>query len=457
MEVFYSLQTMKNRSILNRLSYTHIVVIGFLLLIVIGTVLLKLPIASKGAPLSFTDTFFTATSATCVTGLVQADTATQWTLFGQIVILVLIQVGGLGFMTVITLFSFMLGRRIGLHSRELLMESVNVSSLGGVVALIKKVIIGTAVVEGAGAVALSIRFVPMFGAAKGIYYGIFHSISAFCNAGFDLMGETEAYSSFVYLAQDKTIMLTLTILIVVSGIGFLVWDDVTRNGLHFSAYTLHSKIAITTTLVLIIGGTLLFLVSENGNTLAGLSPGNKVVVSLFSAVTPRTAGFNCVDTAAMTPASTMMTVVFMIIGGSPGSTAGGIKTTTIAVMAIVALASFKKSQGYNTYGRRLEESVIQRAVTVVAVYALLFVCAVTVIGIADAFLPLKDVVFEVASACSTVGMTTGITRSLSDISRWVVILCMFLGRVGSVTFFMALTAKKNTAKVTLPKEDINIG
>ncbi len=448
---------MNKRSFLNKLSYTHIVVIGFLLIIVVGTILLSLPIASNSSRLNVTDTFFTATSATCVTGLVAADTAVQWSLFGQIVILILIQVGGLGFMTIIALFSFFMGKKIGLHSRQLLMESVNVDRLGGVVALIRKVLIGTGIVEGLGAVVLSLRFIPRFGIGRGIYYGIFHSVSAFCNAGFDLMGNAEPYSSFVGLAQDKVVMVTLILLILISGIGFLVWDDVTENGIHFSRYRLHSKIALTTTVVLTAAGTVIFLISENGNTLAGMTPGNKLVVSLFSAVTPRTAGFNCVDTAAMTPASTMMTILFMIIGGSPGSTAGGIKTTTIAVMVIVAMASFKKMSGYNAFGRRLEDNILKRAVTVITVYAMLAVSAVIVIGITDNAIPLKDILFEVASACSTVGMTTGITRSLTAVARWVIIICMFCGRVGSVTFFMAITNRKQVTGITLPKEDINIG
>ena len=440
-----------------KMSYTQLVALGFFLIIAVGTLLLMLPIASNGTPPGFTDAFFTATSATCVTGLVVYDTFTQWTVFGQIVILTMIQIGGLGFMTIMSLFSFLFGKRIGLRSRELLKESVNTLQLGGIVKLIKKVLIGTVIVEGAGAVILSWRFIPVFGWGRGIYYGVFHSVSAFCNAGFDLIGVLEPYSSFAYFYDDSIIMFTLSALILIGGIGFFIWDDVTKNRWHFGRYKLHSKIAIIVTAGLTLFGTLAIYLFERENTLAGMNAWDKFAVSLFSSVTPRTAGFNVLDTAALSDGSKFITMLLMAIGGSPGSTAGGIKTTTIAALFITAWSSVRHTRSDNVYGRRLDESAIKRAAAVMSLYLVLVIVGAVTLCATSGELALTDVMFETISAASTVGISTGITRALTPVARWAIILLMYCGRVGSVSFLTLFTEKKSPAPVVLPKEEISIG
>ena len=310
----------KKKKIAAKKSTTRQIAFGFAMIILAGTLLLSLPIASgHGDPLS---ALFTATSATCVTGLVVADTYQNWTIFGQLVILCMIQVGGLGFMTIGAYISVLLKKRIGLKERERLQESVNTLEIAGVVRLVKKIVQGALCIEGLGAVLLAFRFVPRFGAARGIYFAVFHAISAFCNGGFDLMGVDEAYSSLVAFEGDIVVNLVVVTLILVGGIGFIVWDDVARHKWHFRKYLLHSKIVLTTTLVLTAAGTVLFLVTEDQAAFAGMGPRERFLGALFSSVTPRTAGFNSVDTAALSNSGKMLTMLMMFIGGSPGSTAG---------------------------------------------------------------------------------------------------------------------------------------
>ncbi len=441
----------------HKLTFAQLAALGFLLLIVAGTLLLMLPLASNGRGATFTEAFFTATSATCVTGLIVADTFTQWSLFGQLVIITLIQIGGLGFMTIMAMFSFLFGSKIGLRSRELLKNSMSVQQLGGVVKLIKKVLIGTAIFEGAGAVILSSRFIPVFGWGRGIYYGIFHSVSAFCNAGFDLMGILEPNSSFTLFTQDSVIMITLSLLILIGGIGFFVWDDVSKNKLHIKRYKLHSKIVLLVTLSLTVVGTVIILLLEYGGALSELSFFDKLCVSLFSSVTPRTAGFNALDASALHTGSIMLTILYMMIGGSPGSTAGGIKTSTIAVLFVTAWASIRNSRSDNIYGRRLDEKAAKRAVTVLSVYFAILVFGIMALCIDNPGTDLTSIVYEAVSAESTVGMTVGITAGLGTFSRWILIMLMYLGRVGSVSFIMVFTERKAPAPVLLPEENVNIG
>ncbi|MGE4284518.1 MAG: TrkH family potassium uptake protein [Clostridia bacterium] len=440
------------------LTYPQMVALGYFLIISAGTLLLLLPIASRShIPPSFTDALFTATSATCVTGLVVFDTHTQWSVFGQLVILLLIQIGGLGFMTIITLFSFFLRSKIGLKTRGLLRESINTMYIGGIVRLVRKILLGTLIFESLGAILLSIRFIPKMGVATGIYNGIFHSISAFCNAGFDLMGRFGEYSSLTTFANDPVVGLTIILLVIVGGIGFFVWDDLSKNKHHFKKYQLHTKIVLSMTIILILTGAVSFYIFERANLFAGMTITEKIITSLFCAVTPRTAGFNTVDTAGLSSASKLLTMILMFIGGSPGSTAGGIKTTTFMVILISVWSSLRNTKSYNIFGRRLEDSVLKRASAVVAINMIFALNAAFLICATNPALPLNDVLFEVVSAIGTVGLSTGVTDALNTFARVVVILLMYSGRVGSLSFALLFTEHKIPSAVIKPTEKINIG
>ncbi len=441
-----------------KFSQTRIIALGFLSIIAIGTLLLMMPFASKsGESAGFVPALFTAVSSSCVTGLIVLDTATSWSLFGQIVIISLIQVGGLGFMTIATMFSMLLKRKMGLREKEIMVESINTEHIGSIRNITGKIIAGTAIFEGAGALLLATRFIPEFGWAKGIWYSAFHSISAFCNAGFDLMGIKEPYSSFVSFADDPVVILTLSLLIVIGGIGFLVWDDISKNKLKFKRYQLHTKIVLTVTAILLVIPTVLFFIFERNFTNEGLSFGNSLLNSIFDSATARTAGFNSTDTASLSPASKMLTVFLMFIGGSPGSTAGGIKTTTLAVIAISTFNGITRRQSKGIFGRRLEKDAIHKASSVVFTNMSLAIFGIIAILALQPEFDIGDVVFECASAIGTVGMTTGITRDLETASRLIVAFLMFCGRVGSVSFALALMEKKASPPVKNPREKITIG
>lgn len=447
---------MKKR-IISRMSKMQIIALGFFLIILLGSLLLMLPISSKaGTWTDFLSCLFTATSATCVTGLVVVDTFSHWTVFGQVVILLLIQIGGLGFMSMGVLFSLMIHRKIGLRERGLLSESVNAIQLGGIVNLVRKILLGTLIVESMGAILLAIRFSGTLGVRRGIYYGIFHSISAFCNAGFDLMGYQEPYCSLVHFSGDWLVNLTIVALIVLGGIGFLVWEDIIKNKYHFRKYRLHTKIVLVTTAVLIGVGTLLFYLFERENLAAGMGPGETFLTCLFDAVTPRTAGFNTTDIGGQTDASKLLSIVLMYIGGSPGSTAGGIKTTTFVVFLLYMRSNIQKTRGITIFGRRLEDGAIKRAATIACTNLMLAVGAMLLICAAQG-LDLRDVALETVSAISTVGMSTGITRELNGLSRLAIILLMYCGRVGSLSVLTSFTDRRKTSPVEFPEEKILIG
>lgn len=315
-----------------KLTQTQMIVFGYMLIILAGSILLMLPVSSRDAVwTSFADSLFTSTSAACVTGLVVVDTWQHWSLFGQVIILILIQIGGMGFMTLGVYMAILLRRKIGLRTRGILQESINSLQIGGIVKLAKKIIKGTAFFEIAGALILMIRFVPEFGVWRGIWYGIFHSVSAFCNAGFDLMGCTGAYNSLTRYSGDWLVNLTVMTLIVVGGIGFFVWDDLSVHKFEWKRFRLHTKIVISTTVALILTGAVLFFIMERHNVLSGIPLGEQIWCSFFNSITARTAGFNTTDTGALTEGSRFVTMVLMFIGGSPGSTAGGIKTSTLEI------------------------------------------------------------------------------------------------------------------------------
>ncbi|MEG0687102.1 MAG: TrkH family potassium uptake protein [Hungatella sp.] len=441
----------------NQVTQTQFIAYGFFAVIMTGTLLLMLPWASRdGQCAGFLNSLFTATSATCVTGLIVVDTWTQWTLFGQIVIITMIQIGGLGFITVGVFVSIVLRRRIGLKERGLMQESMSALQIGGIVKLAKKIILGTCIFEVTGAVLLALRFIPQFGFWRGMFYGIFHSVSAFCNAGFDLMGHQAPYNSFVLYYDDWLVSGVIMSLIVIGGIGFIVWDDVSKKKLHIHKYMLQTKLVLLTTAILIFGGAFLFYIFEKDNLLANMTMSAKILSSLFGSVTARTAGFNTTDVGAMTDGGKLLTTILMFIGGSPGSTAGGVKTTTLAVLLLYVLSNIKRTYGVNVFGRRLEEDTVKRASCIFTINLLLALSASLVIM---AFQPLAmpDVLFETFSAIGTVGMTTGITRDLLPVSKVIIILLMYCGRLGSLSFALAFTQQKKMAHIQQPAERINVG
>lgn len=443
----------------NKLTYVRIIALGYLLVIAAGTLLLLLPAATgAGEKTDFLTALFTATTATCVTGLVVVDTGTHWTTLGHVIILGMIQIGGLGFMTMGMLFAMFLKKKITLRTRGLLQESMNGLQMGGIVRLVRMVLRGTALIELLGAALLAIRFIPIFGVGKGIFYGLFHSVSAFCNAGIDLMGGyTGKYSSFAGFYDDILINVVLMALIIVGGIGFFVWDDIKRKKFHIEKYMLHTKMTLFMTAVLLIGGTLIYWIFEGNNLLADMNVKDRFLASAFSSVTARTAGFNTIDTGALTGASKLFTMVLMFIGGSPGSTAGGVKTVTIMVLLVYVWSNLRASKGVNIFHRRMDDDVIRKASNVVVISALMSVTASVIICFLQPNLPVEDVLFEVFSAIGTAGMSTGITRELTTASRIIVILLMYCGRIGSMSFALSFTERRKVAPVQLPAEKIMIG
>ena len=440
----------------NTLSGVQLIALGFFILILAGTLLLLLPISTKaGETTDFITALFTATSASCVTGLILADTFSHWTIFGQLVIITMIQIGGLGFITIGVIISLALHKKIGLKQRGLIKDSLSALQIGGIVKLTKHILKGTLIFEGIGAVILSICFIPRMGFVTGIYYGIFHSISAFCNAGFDLMGKFSS-SSFTIYASDWVVNLTLMALILLGGLGFIVWENLYVHRLHFRRYSLHTKMVLSGTIFLVFGGALLFFLLENNNVLAGMSLPDKILRSLFSSVTPRTAGFNTVDSSALTEGGKFLTILLMFVGGCPGSTAGGVKITTVFVLVLSVRSILTRTMGSNIYGRRLEPDALSKASTVFFLNLMLAIGGAMALCGMQHF-SLTDSLFEVISAVSTVGMTAGLTSQLNLISQLIILFLMYVGRLGSLSFALSFTDKKATAHVMQPMERINVG
>ncbi len=440
-----------------RLTHVQIIVAGFLLIVLVGTLLLSLPAASadrRSAP--FLTALFTAVSSSCVTGLVLRDTATGWSTFGHGVILLLIQIGGLGFMTVATFLYHVFQKRMGLRGRELMVESINTTHVGGIMRLAWKIVVLTAAFEGAGALLLLTRFAPRFGFGRGLWYAVFHSVSAFCNAGFDLMGVLNPGCSLTPFYDDAVVNLTLDVLITVGGLGFLVWDDLMLRGLNFKRWRLHTKLVLSVSAILTFGGALLFFIFEADATGAGMTAGGRVWTAIFASVTARTAGFNTVSVADMSGASKLLTIFLMVAGGSPGSTAGGVKTTSLAVIVLYAFASFRGREKPTVFGRSISGSTFRKSCGVLffniglALVAAILLCALQPLDPIDA-------AFETVSAIGTVGMSTGITQSLHSVSALAIALLMFLGRVGSVSFAVALLEKRSAPPVEYPAEEITVG
>ena len=370
-------------------------------------------------------------------------------------IITLIQIGGLGFITIGVFLSVLLRRKIGLKERGLMQESTSALQIGGIVRLTKKIIKGTAFFEGAGALLLAIRFVPQYGLWRGIFYSVFHAVSAFCNAGFDLMGHQQPYNSLSGYYDDWLVNLVIVSLIIIGGVGFIVLVDISEHKI-FRKYLLQTKIVLILTAVLVLGGSVLFYLLEKDNLMADMSISGKILTSLFSSVTARTAGFNTIDTGALTDGSKFLTIMLMFIGGSPGSTAGGVKTTTIAVLLLYVHASIQRTYGVNIMGRRLEDDVIKQASSVFVINLFLaLTVSLIIMGIQP--LSMSDTLFETFSAIGTAGMTTGITRDLVPLSKFLVALLMYCGRIGSMSFALAFTQQKRLVRVQNPVEKINVG
>ena len=355
-----------------------------------------------------------------------------------------------------TLFSRLVRRRMSMRERGVMAESINTVRVGRIMEITSTIGLGTLIFELAGAALLAVRFIPEFGLGQGLWYSVFHSVSAFCNAGFDLMGVKAPFSSLVSYSDDALVSITIMLLIILGGIGFLVWDDVRQKGLRWKRYDLHTKLVILTTLILIFGGALLFFFLERGRMNADMPLGEQILVSFFSAVTPRTAGFNSVDTAALSDASKLLTVILMFIGGSPGSTAGGIKTTSVAVVFIFLFSGIRGRRGAYVFGRRIPDDAMKRSGMIVSTNLMLALFGALVLCGTQS-LPLGDVLIEVFSAIGTVGMSTGITRELTTLSALVVTLLMYCGRVGSVSFAMALLERRTDPPVTYPEEQVTVG
>lgn len=441
-----------------KLSHIRVITLGYLIMILIGTVLLMLPVSTRdGLSAGPVTALFTATSASCVTGLVTKDTATYWSLFGQLVIITLIQTGGLGFMTIAVFFFRIISKKSSLRERAVMAESINTTQMGDFSRLVKKIITGTIIFEGGGGVLLSLHFIrqPDIGFFKGLYYGFFHSVSAFCNAGFDLMGSIGKYSSFTSLYDNVFVNTVLMLLIVIGGIGFLVWDDITTCKFKFKKFSLHTKMVLSVTAALILGGALLLYMFEHNNLGRGMSAGEEITAAFFGSVTARTAGFNTLDTAALTSASKLLTIILMFIGGSSGSTAGGVKTTTIAVIIIFLIAGIRGRDNIHLFKRRIKEDALRKSVIIISINLILALTGALVICASQGF-PVTDAMFETVSAISTVGMTTGITRDLNLLSLLVIIFLMYCGRVGSISFAVALFERRKPP-VSYPEESVTVG
>lgn len=439
-----------------------LVALSFLVLILFGTALLCIPFATKDGSVDFMNSFFTATSATCVTGLIVVDTFAHWSGFGQAVILLLIQIGGLGFITIVSLFTVYAKKHASLYQRKIAMQSAGSVDLVGLRGLLKIIIIGTFSFEFVGAFALCFAFVPVYGWGQGIWQAVFTSVSAFCNAGFTITGVVEGKSSLMGFVGNPLVILVVSLLIIVGGIGFFVWGDVVRHGVKIRKYSLHSKIVLIVTGVLILAGWLLFALFEWNNpaTIGNESAGTKILASLFLSVTPRTAGFNSVEYANVTSATSALTVIYMFIGGSPGSTAGGIKTITVAVFFLSFVANAKRYDEIHIYRRRFENEASQQANSVICIYlfvAILSVISICAIEVGNSAVNFENAVFEVASAIGTVGLSQGITAGLTVFSKLILIFLMFFGRVGGFTLILIFAGDKKPVSISRVAERVIIG
>ncbi|MEG2870215.1 MAG: TrkH family potassium uptake protein [Clostridium sp.] len=440
------------------LTPAKIILGGFFLIILTGGILLSLPIASKsGQSTAFLDSIFTATSATCVTGLIVHDTYTYWSLFGQVIILILIQCGGMGVVTLAIAITVLSGKKIGLKQRFVMQESISAPQVGGIVRMTKFIVQGTIFFELTGAIIMAFQFCPQMGFFKGIWFSVFHSISAFCNAGFDLLGGTSGpFTSLTSYVGNPIISIPIMCLIAIGGIGFFVWDDIKTNRLRFRDYHLQTKIVLVTTFALILIPAILLFIFEFSRDIWNDMPlGDRILASFFQSVTPRTAGFNTVDLASLSTPARILFIILMIIGGSPGSTAGGIKTTTFALAFLCIRSAFQNQDSIQCFKRRIPYDILRNAIAILTMYLTLFLTASFLISWADG-VTLTESAFEASSAIATVGLSLGITGDLSAFSKILLISLMYFGRVGGLTMLYALTNHKKFP-VMLPQERITVG
>lgn len=436
-----------------RLSGSQSILLGFLLMIAAGAVLLMLPISSKTREWTgIIDAFFTATSASCVTGLIIYDTETHWSLFGQMVILTLIQIGGMGVVTMTTILSKLIGKKISLQARATLQEAVSAPNLGEILKYTRFICLGTVIFESAGAIIMSPVFISEYGFLKGIWLSVFTSVSAFCNAGFDLNGSHGAFSSMMPYMDNPVIVLTLVFLIITGGLGFLTWLDIRKYGLRFSRYSTQSKIIIVMEVFLIIVPMIYLWYGEYEH----LPFGQRYLASLFQAVTPRTAGFNTTDYNYFSGTGILMTVILMLIGGAPGSTAGGMKITTVAVLFFTMISVFKHEKSPAVFKRRIKAEAISGAIAVFMLDTIITLIGAMLISKIEHIAFLKTL-FESASAVGTVGLTMGITPGLAAASKIILIILMYIGRVGGLTLVFAAITRKSTGNRQYPADNIAVG
>lgn len=448
----------KEESTHKKISIAKFLTLGYLITIFVGTLLLMLPIATKTLePTSFIDSIFTATSATCVTGLIPFDTFTHWSIFGQVVILLLIQIGGLGFMTIVTLIFLLFKKNIGIYNRMVLMQSAGSYGISGIVKLMKRILFGTLIFEGIGATILTCCFWGEMGATS-IYYGIFHSVSAFCNAGFDIMGF--ATGSLTGLYNNWVVLTTLMLLIIVGGLGFVVWSDVLDNRFKFKKFQLHTKIVLVFSLILIVVPALLFFVFESfgagSSVFESFGFSDKLLSSLFLSVSPRTAGFNTVSIEALTSPSKCLTMVLMFVGGNSGSTAGGLKLTTLIVIIASLISEVKGRENVVIFNRSITGKVVKQAISLLFAYISIVVLACLIIGCFETF-AFDDILFETISAIGTVGLSVGVSAGGGVVTKIVLALLMFLGRLGALTLFEWFVKEKKQSALKEAEGKILVG
>lgn len=447
------LHNIKEKIFKFQLNPPAILAIGFGSLIFIGSILLNLPIASQsGESIGYINALFTSASAVCVTGLVVVNTAAYWSLFGKVVIILLIQMGGLGFMTMATTVALILGKRIRLKDRLVIKEQLNQETMAGLVRLTKYVIYVTLSIEAVGALLLSTRFIPIYGWGEGIWFSIFHSISAFCNAGFDIIG-----NSLVPFANDIIINFTINSLIILGGLGFAVYIDIIRRR-KLNKISVHAKLVLFMTGILLVLGTVLFFIIEytNVHTIGNYTLDGKILASLFQSVVARTAGFNSVDIGNIRDTSAFLLIILMFIGGSPGSTAGGIKTTTFGVIAITAISTIRGETDVAIFKKRIGEEVIKKSIAIVFISLTLIVMVSFILTITEENIFL-DLLFETTSAFATVGLSRGITPSLSNVGKSIIALTMYIGRVGPLTMAFALSKRVGEKKFRYAEGNIIVG
>ena len=439
-----------------KLRGVQILALGFLGVILVGALILTLPISTtKGESTNFLDALFTATSAVCVTGLIVVDTGTYWNAFGQTVIMILIEIGGLGFMSFTTLIAIILGKKITLRERLILQDAMNTFNIQGLVKMVRYVLIFTVSVQFFGALLFSTQFVPEYGLGKGIFYSIFHSISAFCNAGFDILGK---FSSLTSYNSNAVVILVASALIIIGGLGFTVWSEL-YSSKSLRKVSLHSKMVILMTVVLVVGGTLLMFLFENNNinTIADMSFIDKVMNSFFASVTPRTAGFNSIPTDGMTTAGKFLTIILMFIGGSPGSTAGGIKTTTIGILIVTIVCVIQGREDAEVFKRRFSKDLVYKAFTLIFIGLSLVIVVTMLLSYTEKGVSFIALFYETVSAFGTAGLTLGLTSELSNIGKVLIIFMMYLGRVGPLTVVLSITRKKRNTGIKYPEGKILIG